>query len=119
MGTIIDKKKGKIYMAQGKIIISTEEVKAAAKRVESLAEKYHNSYTELYSIVDSLAGEGFWQGVDNVAFVEQINQFKNDFVMREGIMKAYADFLTKAAEGYKTMQNSIVDQTGKKLVTSV
>ena len=112
MGTI--KKKGKIYMAQGKIIISTEEVKAAAKRVESLAEKYHNSYTELYSIVDSLAGEGFWQGVDNVAFVEQINQFKNDFVMMEGIMKAYADFLTN-----KTMQNSIVDQTGKKLVTSV
>lgn len=106
-------------MSQGKIIISTEEVKAVAKRVEGLAKNYHDRYTELYSIVDSLADEGFWQGADNVAYVEQIYQFKNDFVEMEQIMNAYADFLEKAANGYKTMQNSITDQAGKKLVTSV
>lgn len=106
-------------MAQGKIIISTEKVKAVARKVEGLAKNYHDSYTELYSIVDSLAGEGFWQGADNVAYVEQINEFKNDFMQMEQIMNAYADFLVKAANGYKTMQSSITDQAGKKLATSV
>lgn len=106
-------------MSQGKIIISTEEVKAVAKRVEGLAKNYHDGYMQLYSIVDSLAGEGFWQGADNIAYVEQIYQFKNDFMEMEQIMNAYADFLEKAASGYKTMQNSITDQAGKKLVTSV
>lgn len=106
-------------MAQGKIIISTEEVKLAARSIEDLAKNYHDSYIELYAIVDSLNSEGFWQGVDNVAFVEQINQFKNDFVAMESLMNSYADFLKKAAEGYKTMQNNTVNMVEKKLVTSV
>ena len=67
-------------MAQGKIVVSTAQVTAAANKVEALAKTYNQSYTELYQIVDSLAELGFWQGIDNEAYVEQINQFKNDFV---------------------------------------
>lgn len=106
-------------MAQGKIIISTEQVKAAAQKVEGLAKNYKDSYTELYSIVDSLAELGIWQGTDNQAFVQQINQFKNDFVAMEQLMISYADFLKKAANGYKTIQNNTTEQVGKKLSTSL
>lgn len=106
-------------MAQGKIIISTAEVKAAAVKVENLAKSYNQSYTELYQIVNSLAELGIWQGTDNDAFVQQINQFKNDFVTMEQLMLAYADFLKKASAGYKTIQNNTTDQVGKKLSTSV
>lgn len=106
-------------MAQGKIIISTEDVKGVSRNIEELAVKYHDAFTELYALVDSLAESGMWQGVDNAAYVQQINGFKDDFARMEALMVSYADFLKKAAEGYKTIQNFTTDQVGKKLTTSV
>lgn len=106
-------------MAQGKIIISTEEVKRVAKSIETLADSYHTEFVDLYKIVDSLASTGAWNGVDNVAYVEQINGFKDDFANMESLMRQYAAFLTNAAEGYKTTQTHITNQVDKKLVTSI
>lgn len=106
-------------MAQGKIIVSTEEIKSVAKSIETLADNYHTEFTDLYKIVDSLASTGVWNGVDNVAYVEKINGFKDDFARMESLMRQYAAFLTNAANGYKTTQTHITNQVDKKLVTSI
>ncbi len=106
-------------MAQGKIIVATEELKSAAQKVDDMAQSYNESYTELYSIINSLSETGIWQGEDNQAYVQQIEQFRNDFEAMEQLMRSYADFLRKAAEGYKTIQNNTTEQVSKKLVTSV
>lgn len=106
-------------MAQGKIIISTEEVKSVSRNIEQLAGKYHDAYVELYTVVNSMAESGIWQGTDNATYVQQINSFQDDFLRMENFMISYADFLMKAADGYKTIQNFTTDQVGKKLSTSI
>ncbi len=106
-------------MAQGKIIVATEELKSVAQKVDDMAQNYKESYIELYSTINSLSETGIWQGVDNQAYVQQIEQFRNDFEAMEQLMRSYADFLRKAAEGYKTIQNNTTEQVGKKLMTSV
>ena len=106
-------------MAVGQIVVSTEQVKAVAQKVDNLARNYKESYTELYNLIESMAEYGIWQGTDNDAFIQQITQFRNEFVAMEQLMISYADFLRKAADGYKTIQGNTTDQVGKKLVTSV
>lgn len=39
-----------------------------------------------------MLGEMSWQGKDNEAFTNQINQFRNDFENMEHIVRDYADF---------------------------
>lgn len=105
-------------MAQGKISVETAAVIEVAKSVDTLAQNYHDAYTELYKIVDSMAAEEIWQGTDNDAYVKQINAFKNDFQAMEELMRSYAEFLRKAMEGYKTIQSHTAESATKKLQTS-
>ncbi len=106
-------------MGQGQIIVETAELESAALKIENLTSQYHNDYTELYSLVDSLNDLGAWQGADNVAFVNQIKEFKNDFERMEQLMKDYSGFLRKTASGYKTTQGYITSQANKNLKTTV
>lgn len=106
-------------MGQGHIIVETAELENAALKIENLTNQYHNDYTELYSLVDSLSDLGAWQGTDNVAFVNQIKQFKNDFERMEQLMKDYSGFLRKTASGYKTTQGHITSQANKNLKTTI
>ena len=50
-------------MAQGKIVVETIELENAAKKIDSLADTYHENYTKLYDYVKML-GEMSWQGKD-------------------------------------------------------
>lgn len=105
-------------MAQGKIVVETIELENAAKKIDSLADTYHENYTKLYDYVKML-GEMSWQGKDNEAFTNQINQFRNDFENMEHIVRDYADFLRKTSSGYKTTQNNIKDGAERNLATSI
>lgn len=105
-------------MAQGKIVVETIELENAAKKIDSLADTYHENYMKLYDYVKML-GEMSWQGKDNEAFTNQINQFRNDFENMEHIVRDYADFLRKTSSGYKTTQNYIKDGAERNLATSI
>lgn len=105
-------------MAQGKIIVETSAVIGVAKNIETLVQNYHDAYTELYKIVDSMGQAQDWHGADHDAYVRQIKAFENDFQAMEELMRAYADFLQKAMDGYKTIQSHTVDSVSKNLQAS-
>lgn len=104
-------------MAQGKIIVTTSELETAAQKIEALADSYHENYSKLYELVNNLS-EMSWQGKDNEMFTHQISQFKDDFENMEHIVRDYAGFLRRTAEGYRTTQGYVADNVGKKLQTN-
>lgn len=95
------------------IQVTPEQLESAAGRIESLAGDYETQYNQLYSETNAMAST--WNGKDNVAFVEQIAGFKDDFKKMHTLMINYADFLRKSAKAYRDTQNTVVSEA-KKLV---
>ena len=94
-------------MAQ-KILVTPEMLEQAATSIESLAKEYKAQYTELYSTTGSLAST--WSGADNVAFVNQIEGFKDDLEKMYTLMNRYAQYLRTTAKSYRDTQDSIIKQ---------
>lgn len=90
------------------ITVTPEQLETAAGKIEGLAADYKTSYDQMYSTTGDMAST--WQGQDNVAFIDQINGFKDDFQKMHTLMLNYADFLRKSAEKYRTTQENVVSQ---------
>lgn len=95
------------------IQVTPEQLESAASRIESLAGDYEKQYNLLYDKTNAMAST--WNGKDNVAFVEQIAGFKDDFSKMHQLMLNYADFLRKSAKAYRDTQDTITAEA-KKLV---
>ena len=99
-------------MARGQIVVETSQLDSAAGRVEDLANTYNTNYNALFSTVQEL--QNAWSGVDNTAFTNQIEGFRDDFQRMEKLMRDYAAYLRKSAATYRDTQNSIA-QSAKTL----
>lgn len=95
------------------IQVTPEQLESAAGRIEGLAADYKTQYDALYNETNSMAST--WQGKDNVAFVDQIDGFKDDFKKMHTLMLDYADFLRKSAKAYHDTQEDVV-KAAQKLV---
>lgn len=95
------------------IQVTPEQLESTASRIESLAGDYKTQYDQLYSETSAMAST--WNGKDNVAFVTQIDGFKDDFEQMHTLMLNYADFLRKSAKAYRDTQDTVVSEA-KKLV---
>lgn len=95
------------------IQVTPEQMESTAGRIESLAADYKTQYDQLYSETNAMAST--WSGKDNVAFVNQIDGFKDDFAKMHALMLNYADFLRKSAKAYSDTQQTVYDEA-KKLV---
>ena len=95
------------------IQVTPEQLETTAGRIEGLAADYKTQYDQLYSETNAMAST--WSGKDNVAFVNQIAGFKDDFEKMHKLMLDYADFLRKSAKAYRDTQDSVVSEA-KKLV---
>lgn len=95
------------------IQVTPEQLVSAAGRIEGLAADYKTQYDALYNETNSMAST--WQGKDNVAFVDQIDGFKDDFDKMRRLMLDYADFLRKSAKAYRDTQEDVV-KAAQKLV---
>lgn len=93
------------------IQVTPELLESAAGKIESLAGDYKTQYDQLYSETNAMASS--WSGKDNVAFVDQIAGFKDDFEKMHTLMLEYADFLKKSARGYRDTQDGIVSEARK------
>ena len=62
-------------MAQ-RIMVTPELLESTASEIEGLANEYKAQYNELYTTTGNLAST--WSGADNVAFINQIEGFKDD-----------------------------------------
>ncbi len=94
-------------MARGQIIADTTRLDSTAQSVITLADNYHQEYFALFSSVQQL--QSTWEGVDNKAFTEQIEGFRDDFQRMEQLMRDYAEFLKKTAATYRQAQSEIVN----------
>lgn len=93
------------------IQVTPEQLETTATRIESLAADYKTAYDKLYSETDAMAAT--WSGKDNVAFVNQIAGFKDDFAKMHTLMNNYADFLRKSAKAYRDTQDTITSEARK------
>jgi WXG100 family type VII secretion target len=93
------------------IQVTPEQLESTAGRIESLAADYKTQYNQLYSETNAMAST--WSGKDNVAFVNQIGGFKDDFEKMHALMLNYADFLRKSAKAYRDTQDTVVSEARK------
>ena len=93
------------------IQVTPEQLESTATKIEGLAADYKTQYDQLYSETNAMAST--WSGKDNVAFVNQIDGFKDDFSKMHTLMLNYADFLRKSAKAYRETQDAIVSEARK------
>lgn len=93
------------------IQVTPEQLESTATKIESLAADYKAQYDQLYSETNAMATS--WSGKDNVAFVNQIDGFKDDFAKMHTLMLNYADFLRKSAKAYRETQDNVVTEARK------
>lgn len=93
------------------IQVTPELLETTASKIEGLAREYKTQYDSLYSTTDAMAST--WNGKDNVAFVDQIAGFKDDFEKMKSLMDQYADFLRKSAKAYRDTQDTVVAEAQK------
>ena len=105
------------------IQVTPELLESTAGKIEGLAGDYKTQYDQLYSETNAMAST--WNGKDNVAFVDQIAGFKDDFEKMNSermaddfekmhtLMLEYADFLRKSAKGYRDTQDNVVAEARK------
>ena len=92
-------------MAQGKIVVDTSRLDAAANKVDQLADSYESEYGALYNSVQEL--QSAYSGEDNVAFTNQIEGFRDDFARMTKLMREYSQFLRKTANTYRETRAAI------------
>ncbi|MCD1257382.1 WXG100 family type VII secretion target [Paenibacillus athensensis] len=94
-----------------KIVVDPVKLEAAAKQMTAQADDYKSLYEKLYSEVGGL--KAGWDGVDNQAFVAQIEGFREDFQNMMTLMTQYAEFLTTSAATYKRTQTETINAVKK------
>ena len=90
------------------IIVDPARLETAAQQMDAQAADYEKLYNQLFSEVDGMAAA--WQGADNMAFVNQIKGFTDDFQKMVSLMKQYSEFLKFSAKTYRDTQNEIINQ---------
>lgn len=93
------------------IQVTPEVLETTASKIEGLAADYKTQYGNLYSETNAMATA--WSGKDNVAFIDQIDGFKEDFEKMYTLMIDYADFLRKSAKAYRDTQDAVVADARK------
>ena len=93
------------------ILVTPEQLEIAAGSIEGLAGDYKTQYDLFYSKTNAMATT--WSGNDNVAFIKQIDGFKDDFEKMHALMHDYAIFLRKSAKAYRDTQCAVVSGAQK------
>ncbi len=93
------------------IQVTPEQLESSAGRIEGLAADYKVQYDQLYNETGAMAAT--WSGKDNVAYINQIAGYKDDFERMHALMLSYATFLRKSAKAYRDTQDNIVSEARK------
>lgn len=93
------------------IQVTPDQLDTTASKIEGLAGDYKEQYDLLYSETGAMATA--WEGKDNIAFIDQINGFKDDFDKMYNLMNSYATFLRDSAKAYRETQNAVTTAAKK------
>ncbi|ADU31794.1 WXG100 family type VII secretion target [Evansella cellulosilytica] len=90
------------------ITVDPAKLETASTRIDQQAADYERLYRQLFTEVDGMGAA--WQGVDNVAFVNQIKGFTDDFERMTKLMRDYSEYLKMSAKTYRETQTEIANQ---------
>lgn len=88
------------------IVVNPAKLSSTSNSITSQANDYERQYKQLFSEVDGMGAA--WQGADNLAFVNQIKGFMDDFQKMTALMRQYSEFLSQSAKTYTQAQNDTV-----------
>lgn len=88
------------------ILVTPENLRAQAGKVDNKAQEYYSAYQALLSEVETLTSTD-WTGEDAQAFLAKVRDFEPDFNKMRELMEQYATFLRQAAQNYVDTQSNI------------
>ena len=88
-----------------KIVVDTQNLLLTNKSIIEKADAYKRLAGNLFNEVDNMGSN--WQGADNLAFVNQINGYKDNFEQLDKLLRQYAEMLQIVDKEYlKTLNDS-------------
>lgn len=90
------------------IEVTPAQLESAASKIEHYASEYKSLYDQFYKVTGDMGST--YRGEDNLAYINQISGFQDDFQKMYQLMLDYADYLRKAAKNYRDTQDSITAQ---------
>lgn len=94
-----------------KIKVDPAQLETVAGKILTQAADYEKLYLAVFTEIEGL--NAAWKGEDNVAYYNQIKEFKPDLEAMKKIMDEFSGFLTKSATAYKETQGAIKAAAGK------
>ncbi len=93
-------------MADIVVQVGLESLDSYIKQLETMRDEYSTTYTdELYTKVLGEINSAF-KGDDSDAFVNKMNDFRNDFDKLYQVLGEYIDHLKEVHKNYKTLVES-------------
>lgn len=91
-----------------KIIVNPTKLESVANKIQQGAADYSKLYNQLFTEVEAM--KKAWQGVDNIAYTNQIEGFRDDLNKIKQTLEQYSVFLKQSARLYKNTQEEIVSK---------
>ncbi len=88
-----------------KIVVEPSRLKSVASKIDTQCAEYEANWVNLLDKVEGLGA--VWKGVDNLAYVEKVILFKDDFQKMTRLLHEYSEFLRRAANAYDKTQQDI------------
>lgn len=88
-----------------------EGIIAIANKINELAQSYLDNIGSIYQQINELAN--YWEGIDNLAFKEAANSYKQNLTDLGKVINNYANFLIFSVNKIKENQNNIAEQAGR------
>lgn len=85
------------------IKVNYDEVYQGSLNIKQKAMQYDDIIQSIYARMHEM--QSVWQGSDNQAFIQQLENFKPQLKRMTQIMEEYANYLAKSANSYKEIQN--------------
>jgi WXG100 family type VII secretion target len=92
-------------MARTSITVTPNELRTASSKIDGYSNDYKQLYKNLYKVISDM--QTFWEGKDNLAYINQINGFESSFENMKLKMDDYSNFLKRAANAYSDTQTEI------------
>ncbi|WP_223592686.1 WXG100 family type VII secretion target [Neobacillus bataviensis] len=89
------------------ITVDPAKLDTAAAKIDQQSADYQRIYKQLFSEVSAM--KAAWDGVDNIAYTTQIEQFQDDLAKMTQLMQQYSEFLKLSAKTYRDTQQEIVN----------
>ena len=98
-------------MAIPRLQVTPQHLIAAANELQQLAQQYQQRADSLVQTAQGTAQH--WNGTDNQAFIQQIQQYQNEFNEMHVALMAYATHLQTSAGSYNTAESAMTDQANQ------